>query len=150
VIDREKIKMKKFLLATVAVGLCLGTAAASAQQKQLFPDAPVMMPPWSWVDGYAHNYPDPGPNWISPGWVYEPYLACKGNDCVVADPSGTPLNIHSYNRNAPIVGTILNGTPVIIVNKVGSYVQIAVNSYECKISQDVNGSIYCSVAGKSK
>lgn len=92
---------------------------------------------------------------VSPGWVYRPYLNCVTRSiegeggktenvetCSVQDPTGTPLVIHNGPRG-PNVGTILNGTPVVIVAQVGSYVQIAIDKDACSIAQDVNGAIYC-------
>jgi hypothetical protein len=122
--------MKKFLLAPAALVALVGSA--SAQQPPSYAS-----PPWSHVPGYSQA-------WLSPGWVYRPYLNCDEEyGCTVQDPTGTPLIIRSHGRNSPNIGTILNGTRVWIVNQMGSYVQIAINTTECHIAQDVNGSIYC-------
>ncbi len=37
----------------------------------------------------------------------------RGRTCVVADPSGTPLNLRDV-PNGPIIGTISNGTWVLV------------------------------------
>lgn len=48
-----------------------------------------------------------------------------GNECVVADPTGTPLNVHSQ-PNGSILGALYNGTGVFATDmtKDGKWVKI--------------------------
>lgn len=61
---------------------------------------------WALVGKYAEAW----------GWVFGAYLDCTGEDgigrvCVVADPTGTPLNIREQ-PNGAILGTWANGVRV--------------------------------------
>ena len=61
---------------------------------------------WALIARYAEAW----------GWVFGAYLSCSGSDglgeiCVVADPTGTPLNIRT-EPNGEILGTWANGVRV--------------------------------------
>ena len=68
------------------------------------------------------------------GWVYFPYLKCSEYvNCVVADPTGTPLNIHSLPNGGKVMGTIKNEVPVIIGDEVGKWAFIGISDQSCPI-----------------
>jgi hypothetical protein len=66
------------------------------------------------------------PDVLPLGWVYDGYLHCRlpaNTLCVVADPSGTPLNIRSLPKGPHVVGKIRNGVNVVVIDTAsGSYV----------------------------
>ena len=78
------------------------------------------------------------------GWVYSPYLKCYVYaNCVVADPTGTPLNIRSLPNGGKIMGTIQNGVPVMIKDELGKWAFIGISDQNCHIGHDDSGNMIC-------
>jgi hypothetical protein len=91
------------------------------------------------VQSSAHSEEMMPPDALPLGWVYGRYLHCRlpaNTLCVVADPTGTPLNIRSLPNGPHIVGKIRNGVNVVVIDTAsGSYVDwayIGLNLDLCK------------------
>ena len=89
---------------------------------------------WAYVSGYYQGKGGPI------GWVYMKYLDChpisadnNEKPCIVADPTGTPLNVRS-KPNGTIVTTLKNGTEVFIDDT--EYIK---GNPWYKVSRNING-----------
>ena len=110
----SRLEMKKLLLNGIAVLLAI--SAAYAADEELPPEAPA--PPPS-----IRVTPPPVPPL---GWVYNYYAPCADPQCrtLVVNVDAAGLNVRTAPNGYPVM-SLVNGTPLIPVQKQGDWLLVA-------------------------
>ena len=110
----SRLEMKKLLLTGIAVLLAISAAYAADEEPP--PEAPPPVPS-------IRVTPPPVPPL---GWVYNYYAPCADPQCrtVVVNVDAAGLNVR-VAPNGPPVMSLVNGTPLIPLQKRGDWLLVA-------------------------